>query len=575
MRIGLIFCLFFVLFSCQNSGYKKVKNSDFERYKLGFVDRFWEMNPGWASGVGVEHYDSILVVPTDLQRLKEIDFLKNELIRLHTFNPKDLTSNNQIDFELIENQLKSSLWGLQTFKSFEWDPTNFNLTGGIAELLNSAKRPLKNRLDAIYIRLGQVPAYYKAAKASLKTMTKEHNQLAIDQSLGGMSVLTEDLRTKIGEAHLNKKEVELFEQRIDAAVGAINGYIYFLKKQLNGKHISFRIARDKYAQKFAFDLQTSYTPETLFEKALKHKAKLHLKMVQLSKKMWKKYMGSTPQPKDELLLVRKLIDTLSIQHVKRDSFQISIERQIPTLVEFVKKKDLLYLDPSKPLVVRKEPAYMAGVAGASISAPGPYDKKANTYYNVGSLNGWSDEQAESYLREYNNYILQILNIHEAIPGHYTQLVYSNQSPSIIKSLFGNGAMVEGWAVYTELMMLENGYGNFSPELWLMYYKWNLRTTCNTIIDYAIHNLKWSKEKVIRLLTKEAFQQQAEAEGKWKRATLTQVQLCSYFCGFSEIMDLRTSQKMKKGEAFDLKKFHSKFLSFGSAPVRSIRTLMEE
>jgi uncharacterized protein (DUF885 family) len=224
---------------------------------------------------------------------------------------------------------------------------------------------------------------------------------------------------------------------------------------------------------------------------------------------------------------------------------------------------------------------MAGVAGASIDAPGPYDKNGNTYYNVGSLAGWSAEKAESYLREYNHYILQILNIHEAIPGHYTQLVYANRSPSIIKSILGNNAMIEGWAVYTERMMLENGYGSdasskqgeASPEMWLMYYKWNMRSTCNTILDYSVHAKNMSKEEALNMLTNEAFQQQAEAEGKWKRVSVTQVQLCSYFTGYSEIYELRELLKKKEADKFNLKKFHETFLSYGSAPVKYIKQLM--
>src|SRR6201988_72468 len=211
-------------------------------------------------------------------------------------------------------------------------------------------------------------------------------------------------------------------------------------------------------------------------------------------------------PENKLEAIKMMIDKLSLHHVKADSFQTAIEHQIPLLVDFIKQKDLIYIDPSKPLVVRKEPAYMAGVAGASISASGPYDKNGNTYYNVGSLSGWDKERAESYLREYNHYILQILNIHEAIPGHYTQLVYSNQSPSIIKAILGNGAMIEGWAVYTERMMLESGYGNNEPEMWLMYYKWNLRATCNTVLDYGVHTKDLSKDDALHLLVNEAFQQ---------------------------------------------------------------------
>jgi hypothetical protein len=226
---------------------------------------------------------------------------------------------------------------------------------------------------------------------------------------------------------------------------------------------------------------------------------------------------------------------------------------------------------------------MAGVAGASISSPGPYDKEGDTFYNVGSLASYSNEDAESFLREYNKYILQILNIHEAIPGHYAQLVYSNQSPSMIKSIFGNGAMIEGWAVYTERMMLEEGWAKNTElngkveedEMWLMYCKWHMRVVCNTILDYSLHNLNMSKEEGLNLLMNEAFQEKAEAEGKWKRATLTQVQLCSYFTGYSEIHDLRESLKQKQGNQFQLKKFHERFLSFGSAPVSEIKKLMKD
>jgi uncharacterized protein (DUF885 family) len=216
---------------------------------------------------------------------------------------------------------------------------------------------------------------------------------------------------------------------------------------------------------------------------------------------------------------------------------------------------------------------MAGVAGASMSSPGPYDNAQNSYFNVGSLAGWAPEKAESYLREYNQYIIQILCIHEAIPGHYVQLVYSNKAPSMIKSIFGNGAMVEGWAVYSEQMMLDNGFGNNEPEMWLMWYKWHLRSVCNTILDYSVHCQNMPKQNAMTLLMHEAFQQQAEAEGKWKRVSVTSVQLDSYFTGYKEIMDLRDDWKSKQGDKYTLKEFNEKFLSYGSAPVKLIKEAM--
>ena len=215
-------------------------------------------------------------------------------------------------------------------------------------------------------------------------------------------------------------------------------------------------------------------------------------------------------------------------------------------------------------------------AGASVSAPGPFNPGADTFYNVTLLDRFTDEQAESYLREYNHWILQILNIHEGIPGHYTQLVHANKSPSIVKAMFGNGAMVEGWAVYAERMMLESGYAaDEQPEMWLMYGKWNLRVVANTILDYAAHTMDMTEEQALDLMMREAFQERTEATEKWKRMRLSQVQLTSYFAGYAEIYDFREERKAALGDAFDLREFHNEFLSYGRAPVSVIRELMTD
>lgn len=564
-----------VLAACSESGTTADNAFDghFDQYKEALMLRTWKMYPGWASSVGFHKYDDVLVVPNAEQRKKELAFLSAELDSLHSFDTTQLSQSNQIDYRLIENYLESSKWEINTFKSWQWNPSNYNVCGGFAEILVNGGLPLEERLNSIYKRLDAVPAYYEAAKKNIKSPTIEHTQLAIEQNRGGLSVFETDLPEALEKSELLPARKEAILAKAEKAKAAVLDYVAWLEKMPNPHPRSFRIGSKLYREKFEYDIQSSNSAKEVYQSALAHKKELHKKMVDISNKIWEKHMGDQEKPANEYVMVKQLIDKLSEKHTTPELFQEEIERQIPELAAFVKKKNLLYLDPKKPLVVRKEPDYMAGVAGASISAPGPYTKEGKTFYNVGSMSGWDAERSESYLREYNDYVLQILNIHEAIPGHYAQLVYSNQSPSIIKSILGNGAMIEGWAVYTELMMLENGYGNNSPEMWLMYYKWNLRTTCNTILDYSVHNLNWSKAKTMKLLINEAYQQEAEAEGKWKRATLTQVQLCSYYSGFTEIVALRKELMQEQGKSFNLKKFHEKFLSYGSAPVRDIRSLM--
>jgi uncharacterized protein (DUF885 family) len=440
--------------------------------------------------------------------------------------------------------------------------------------------PLNDRLLNFEKRLRYVDAYYAAAIRNLRNPEREHTLLAIEQNTGGMSVFGDDLKSALDSCTLGEAQKNAIRQKAGDALKAIRSFTEALSVRHDQNPRPFNLGKALYIEKFRHDIQSDEGAEEIYRKAVARKEFLHARMEEITKKLWTRYFPRKEIPAP-LIAIRALIDTLSVNHVARDSFQSAIEKQIPQLEKFVTRKKLLYLDPSKPLVVRREPAYMAGIAGASINSPGPYDKKGNTYYNVGSLAGWSNERAESYLREYNRWILQILNIHEAVPGHYTQLVYSNNSPSLVKTILGNGAMVEGWAVYTEQMMLENGYGagpgdSTAPdEMWLMYYKWNLRTVCNTILDHDVHVNGMDRDHALRLLNDEAFQQKAEAEGKWRRVTLTQVQLCSYFTGFSEIVALRDELRQKWGSRFDLPTFHEKFLSYGSAPVKYIRRMMLE
>jgi uncharacterized protein (DUF885 family) len=553
----------------------------FDKFKEGFIEDFWKVYPGWANGAGYHKYDSLLVVPDDASRSRELEFVKAYLDSLDHYKLEDLSSNNKTDYHLIENQLKSTEWGINKLKAWQWDPSAYNVGDAFALLLTEKYAPLDQRLHSFAVKLKNVPAYYEAAKKNISKPTIVHTDLAIDQNKGLAEIFTTMLQDSLKNSKLPDAEKNQILGDALTAVQAINNYVTWLEKDVKptlkegSTATSFRLGKDMYAEKFNYDLQSGYKPEEIYQKALKRKDELHIEMAKIATELWPKYFGTQPMPTDKVALIKKVIDTLSTTHASRETFQQSVEKQLPELVAFIKEKDLLYIDPSKPLVVRKTPDYMGGVSVASINSPGPYDKNANTYYNVGSLTQYNDQQAESFLREYNKYTLQIINIHEAIPGHYTQLVYSNQSPSLIKSIFGNGNMVEGWAVYTERMMLEEGYGNNDPAMWLMYYKWHLRAVCNTILDYSIHNLDMTEAQALDLMMREAFQQEAEARGKWKRATLSQVQLCSYFTGYSEIYDFREELKKKQSDKFNLKAFHEKFLSYGSAPVRYIRELMLE
>lgn len=545
----------------------------FQKYEERFLDDYWKENPQAATAAGYHKYDSLLTIPSDDSRKKAIKFSKVQLDSLSRFEVGTLSDANKIDHRMMQNEMEGMQWKLEQLREYQWNPASYNVISSFAVMLTENYAPLEKRLRSFYQRMAFVPAYYKEAQKQLKNPVQELTDLAIDQNLNGLSVIDKDFADSLKKTRIPDAEQRQMLDRARIATDAIKAYAAFLKAMKNDKPRSFRLGKEYYENKFKYDIQAEGTAQQTYNAAMERKKALHREMTKISKTLWPKYFGTKPMPADSLDMIAQMIDTLSAKHVAPDDFQTAIQQQLPKLTAFIKAKDLLTLDPTKPLVVRKEPGYMAGVAGASVTSPGPYDKTGNTYYNVGSLAGWAPARAESYLREYNDYILQILNIHEAIPGHYTQQVYANQSPSMVKSVFGNGAMIEGWAVYTEQMMLDAGYGDSAPEMRLMWYKWNLRSVCNAILDYSVHASNMTKEQAIKMLTHEAFQQQAEADGKWKRVSVSSVQLTSYYTGYKEITELQQAWKKKQGDKYRLKEFNEKFLSYGSAPIKLIKEAM--
>jgi uncharacterized protein (DUF885 family) len=480
---------------------------------------------------------------------------------LHSPSPRKL--EEKADLDILQNLMNQRIWNFEVFKSYQWNPSHYNVGYVLGHIWENREKSKSVKVKLLSQILPVVPVYYEEGYKNIKNPTKEHLDLAIKQNQGTLNYI----QGIAGENQL--------KDLLNNAQASIKDYIAKLEKMKEAKSFkSFRLTPAVYNRKFKFELQTKASAQEIYKKAITDRNQTHQKMIKIAKDLWAKYYNQEKPPQDQLEMVRKVLYKISLQHSTPENFVADVTGQISQLSNFVRKHDLLSLDKDKPLIVRETPEYMRGVAAASIDAPGPFEKNRETYYNVTPPSSMAPERQESFLREYNNYMLQILNIHEAIPGHYAQLVHANKSKSAVKSIFGNGTIVEGWAVYTERMMLEEGYGDNSPELWLNYYKWFLRVTSNAILDYSVHNLNMTKSQALDLLMRQAFQEKTEAEEKWNRATLTQVQLNSYYAGFEEIYSFREHLKKKQGAKFNLKQFHEQFLSYGNSPIKTIIQLME-
>ena len=576
----IVIVLAFATLSCNSK--KQISNNNmdkiFSNFEDVFLDAYWKQHPSLSVFEGYGKYYDNLVIPDSASFADNIAFSKQWIDSLNKIDINQLGTNNQISLKIIRNQLESDIWYLSVFKPQEWDASIYNIASECDYIISQPYAPLVIRLKILTKHLEHADEYYVAALKMLHKPTKEHIALAIRQNLGGLSVFGKALTDSVNASQLTDTEKKDLQQNISKTVKAINGYAAALKAIIatkNFEYRSFRIGKELYTQKFRYDLVTDFTPGQVYEKAVADKKLYTGKIYSIADSLWDKYYKDQNKPNDTLQLIQLVLNKIQMQHVQPADFYNYLTKQVYLLKRFIIVKNLFDFDTNNPPVkVRMMPEYSRGFSLASAEFTPPYQKQGTTYFNIDDLTLYEPKKAESILREYNDYSSQILAIHEAIPGHCLQGIYNNKrSPDVVRSVFQNGAMIEGWAVYTQEMMVENGWGNYAPEMELTLYKWKLRELANVIIDYDIQCLDKSKEEMTHLMVHDCFQTEAQAEEKYNRATVSQVQLCSYYAGSMAIRSLRDEYKKKMGADYSLKGFHEKFLSYGSSPVRYIRECM--
>jgi uncharacterized protein (DUF885 family) len=577
--MAVYLALAFVFFSCQSPAPATKDSADtaFAGFETRFLDSYWKEYPSNAIFIGYGKYYEDLVIPDSSAFARHVAYSKQWIDSLQALNYDALSDNNKISFRIIRNQLESDIWYTTIFRNQEWEPASYNLSGESYYLIHQPFAPLEERLRLLSKHLRTAGAYYEAAWKTLKNPTKESAGLAVMQNKAGLDVFGKDLTDSIHASRLSAAETDTLNRNIAGCVAAMKKYADSLQSILNKPDYPFRkysIGRDLFTEKFKFDLATDLSPEEVYNKALSDQQIITTEMFSLADGLWKKYLNSKPKPADSLEMIRAVIDAVSLQHAKAGDFFDSLKNQVYGLKKFILEKNLFDFDTSYPIIVRLMPEYARGVAIATAEFTPPYQKQGDTYYNIDDLTRYPKDKQESTLREMNNYTSQLISIHEAIPGHCLQGIYNNKkSPDVLRSVFQNGAMVEGWAVYTESMMIESGWGNHSPEMQLMLDKLKLRELGNVVIDYQMQSLGKSEKEIKDFLTKKCFQTPAQVDEKYHRATLSQVQLCSYFTGATAILALREEYRKKMGNQYSLKTFHENFLKYGSSPVKYIRERM--
>lgn len=492
-----------------------------------------------------------------LQRASDID----------TLSPED-----RADLDIVHDQISLSLLELQTIQNYRHNPTLYvELIGNalygpfILEYTDKNKR-----YEHIIARLRAVPGLLQQARQNLTTAPRIWTEVAIEENDGNVALIEGQMRTQAPADSRAR-----YDEAAKLAIEALKSFTQYLRSDLLYRTRDWRLGHDKYAQKFRYGIATDQPADAVLAAAEQQMESIRTEMYRISVEM----NGGRPSAVGVNATIKAALDRIALKHATPETYFADARRDLEEAREFVRSKDLLTLPARDNLQVIETPEFMRGIysVGGFSSAPALEPQLGAFYWLTPIPKDWPAERIESKLREYNLYGMKILTIHEAMPGHYVQLEYSNdiqpQLRRVLRSVFGNGPYVEGWAVYATHLVLEQGYMNHNPEMRLSWLKHLLRVVANTILDVRLQTKGMTDSEALSLMMDKAFQEKEEATGKLQRAKLSSAQLPTYFVGYRDWMRLRSRVSAEKGAAFNLKQFHESALRAGAVPLPVLSRLL--
>jgi uncharacterized protein (DUF885 family) len=556
-------------------------DSAFEGIAAAYVNDLAELSPVDATLIGDHRKDGVLDQAGNSGRATVSRIYERHLAQLRNVDLQSLSRANQVDAALLQKELESRLWQIESLQEWAWNPLVYVRVSGdaIYGLMARDFAPLAERLENATSRLEQLPRFLSEARASLQPqrVPKIHAETAVKQNPGLNSII----ETMIAP-HLPSASGE-FKFRLQAAIAtakdAVAEHQAWLEEELLPRAAGdFRIGAPLFDTKLGFTLNSPLSRRDIRTRAEDEYAAVRDQMYRVSKTMYAEQYPFTSFPDNpddayKQLVIRTALEKAYQQLPEPDAIVDVAKASLQQATDFVREKDIVTV-PDEPVEIIIMPEFRRGVTLAYLDPAGALDSGQSSFYAVAPLPAdWTDQQVVSFLREYNLFSIQVLTIHEAMPGHYLQLALSNRYPSVLRSILQSGSFVEGWAEYTERVMVDAGYLNNDPLMRLIMLKWYLRAVTNAIIDQAIHVDGMSRDAAMKLMVEGGFQEEREAAGKWVRAQLTSTQLSTYFVGYQEHRDMRIAVEQTWGDEFTLRRYHDQALSYGSPPVKYVRALM--
>ena len=553
----------FLMAGCKMTPEKQ--KQDFSKVTEDFVYGSLALSPVSATQAGYHNHQGVSLdeklddfSPSGVEATRK--FYAGFKDRLAGIDRASLSAEERADYEIIQNAIDLSLLDLQQIQSYRHNPTTYVELAGNA-LFNPLVleyAPFDTRFRQIIQRLSQIPTLMNQAKTNLADSPEVWNRVAREENDGNIDLIDKTLRAKT-PANLKPD----FDKAAQPALDSLRSFNAYLKDDLSKKTSEWQLGKERYAQKFAYTLVAGKPPEEVLSEA------------EAALKVARQEMAKLAAPHS----IREALDAIAKQHTTPEHFMDQARQDLDLATEFVRQRKLVTFPTRSNLQVIPTPEFMRGTYGVAGFNPAPaFEPQLGAFYWVTPIpSDWPKERIESKLREYNRYGLMEITIHEAMPGHYVQFeVADNLEPKsrrALRNIYGNGPYVEGWALYTQQMMGEEGFMDKSVELRLTFYKQLLRSIANAILDIRLQTMGMTDQQALDLMIKDTFQEKEEATAKLQRAQLSSCQLPTYFVGLRGWLDMREEYKKRKGSAFALSEFHDAALKESAVPLPALGQLL--
>ncbi len=554
------------------------EDAKLSKFFRNYLDLWMAQRPLEATYLGNHNFDDV-VEDVSIESRKQWETLFRATLEglPRELSYQKLSRGSQIDYEIFKHHLERTLWVWDNIRPFETDPRTYGeyITNSIFLPLTQSTLPREKNVANAASRMRYAPSIIEAAKATIKNPPKVVLETAIRQNKGAIAFFESGIYEVSGET----PGVSQFKTASAPAIAALKSYQEWLENEALPKATGeWRLGRDRYFKKLELELEGAFSADEVLAEAESEFARVQRDMYVVARQLWSQHFPNEALPADDVTgradTIRKVVAKIGEDHSRPETLITETRATVDAIKEFITKKDILRLPEPDRCQIIEMPEFQRGNSVAYLNPAPPLDPAASSMYAVSPPPAdWDDAKKESFLAEYNRKMLPILSIHEAYPGHYVQLEYSNRHPSLIRKILSSGVFAEGWAVYTEQMMLDQGFQERDLGLRLVQLKFYLRAVTNAILDHRLHAQNMTDEEAMKLMIDGAYQSEGEAIGKLIRAKQTSCQLSTYFVGRMAFYRLRQQVQREQGDEFDLGRYHEAVLDHGTLPVKYLPELV--